>query len=59
MTKKGNRYIVRWTGKASEWRVTLKVGKTKAGATVKGSLHSHTFTLPRAKGAASARVTAR
>ena len=55
-TKKGSRYIVRWSGKATSWSVTLKVGSKTATAKVKGSVHSHVFVLPRAHGAASARV---
>jgi dipeptidyl aminopeptidase/acylaminoacyl peptidase len=59
VTKKGTRYTVRWTGKAASWIVTLKVGKTRATAIVRGSVHTHTFTLKRAKGPFSARVRPR
>jgi dipeptidyl aminopeptidase/acylaminoacyl peptidase len=54
--KKAGRYLVRWTGKASEWKVTLKVGRKTASTTVRGAVHSHTFVLPGAKGHASASV---
>jgi hypothetical protein len=54
--KKGGRYLVRWNGKASEWKVTLKVGRKTASAKLRGTIHSHTFVLPGAKGHASASV---
>jgi hypothetical protein len=57
--RKGGRYVVRWTGSATSWLVTLKVGKTKATATVRGAVHVHTFTLKKAKGAVSAKVSSR
>ena len=59
VTKKGTGYTVRWIGKAASWLVTLKVGKTNATAIVRGSIHSHTFTLKKAKGAFSASVSSR
>ena len=59
VTKKGTGYTVRWIGKAASWLVTLKVGKTNATAIVRGSVHSHTFMLKKAKGAFSARVSSR
>jgi len=59
VVKKGGRYVVRWTGSAASWLVTLKVGKTKATATVRGAVHTHTFTLKKAKGAFSAKVSSR
>jgi WD40-like Beta Propeller Repeat len=59
VSKKGTRYVVRWTGKATSWLVTLKVGKTKARAIVSGNVHSRTFTLKKAKGAFSAKVSPR
>jgi len=57
VTKKGARYVVRWTGTASRWTVTLKVGRTKALASLPGAAHSHTFVLKKAKGAYSATVS--
>ena len=57
VVKTGGRYVVRWTGSAASWLVTLKVGKTKATATVRGAVHTHTFTLKKAKGAFSAKVS--
>lgn len=59
VSKKGTHYVVRWTGKATSWIVTLKVGKTKASAIVGGAVHSHTFTLKKAKGAFSVKVSPR
>ena len=59
VSKQGTHYVVRWTGKATSWVVTLRVGKTKARAIVAGALHSRTFTLKKAKGAFSAKVTPR
>jgi Tol biopolymer transport system component len=56
VAKKGAHYTVRWTGAASSWLVTLKVGKTTAKAIVPGSAHVRTFTLKKAKGAFSAKV---
>jgi dipeptidyl aminopeptidase/acylaminoacyl peptidase len=52
------RYTVRWRGTAKAWKVTLKVGKRTVIARVRGSVHSHTFVLPRTKGRVSARVAA-
>jgi hypothetical protein len=39
--------------------VTLKVGKTKARVILRGTVHSHTFTLKKAKGLFSAKVSPR
>jgi hypothetical protein len=52
----GSRYVVTWKGKASTWKVTLKVGKQTVATKVKGTLHTHTFTLHGAKGTARASV---
>ena len=52
----GTRYVVTWKGKASAWKVLLKVGKQTASAKVKGSVHTHTFTLRGAKGTPHASV---
>jgi hypothetical protein len=48
--------VVTWKGKASAWKVTLKVGRKILAARVAGSKHSHTFTLRGGKGAVSATV---
>jgi Tol biopolymer transport system component len=57
--RRGVRYLVTWRGTAPAWRVVLKVGHKTASAIVKGSLHAHTFVLPGARGAVSARVLIR
>jgi hypothetical protein len=59
VVRKGGRYVVRWTGSATSWLVTLKVGKTKATAIVRGAVHAHTFTLKKAKGPVTAKVSLR
>jgi len=56
--KSGKRYVVRWTGTAKAWVVTLKVGKAKFRAKVAGAVHSRAFVVKKAKGAASATVVA-
>jgi TolB protein len=56
VTVKLDRFLVRWKGKARAWKVTLRVGHRSASAKVKGTIHSHTFVLPGAKGAVSASV---
>ena len=56
VTVKGRRYLVRWSGKAPAWKVTLRVGRKTASVKVKGSIHAHTFVLAGAKGRASAVV---
>jgi dipeptidyl aminopeptidase/acylaminoacyl peptidase len=56
VTKQGKRYVVRWTGTAASWLVTLKVGKTRFSATVPGAVHARAFAVKKAKGAASATV---
>jgi WD40-like Beta Propeller Repeat len=53
----GHRYKVTWTGTAAHWKVTLRVGKKTSTVTVKGSVHSHVFTVT-AKGTVSVRVAA-
>jgi TolB protein len=50
------RYTVRWRGTAKAWKVTLKVGRKTVTARVRGSVHSHAFVLPNAKGRVSAHV---
>ena len=57
VAKKGTRYVVRWTGSASRWTVTLKVGRTKAIASLPGTAHAHTFVLRKAKGPYAASVS--
>jgi len=52
----GKRYVVTWKGNATAWTVVLAVGRLTVMANVKGSVHSHTFTLRGAKGAAHAVV---
>jgi len=52
----GTHYVVTWKGKAAAWKVVLKVGGKIASAKVKGSVHTHTFTLRGAKGAPRATV---
>ena len=52
----GKRYIVTWRGKATAWTVLLRVGRLTVMADVKGSVHSHTFTLRGAKGITDAVV---
>jgi Tol biopolymer transport system component len=54
----GSHYLVKWAGTAHSWKVILKVGRKTKTATVKGSLHSHTFIWTGAKGAVSAQVRA-
>ena len=51
-------YVVTWKGKATAWKVTLRVGKKILTAKVAGSKHAHTFTLRGGKGAVSATVKA-
>jgi dipeptidyl aminopeptidase/acylaminoacyl peptidase len=58
VTRRGNRYTVRWTGTAAAWKVSLAVGRKTVSAAFKGSVHSAMFTL-RASGKPVARVTAR
>ena len=57
LTISGHHYTVRWTGTATQWKITLQVGKKKTSVTVKGSVHSHRFTVT-AKGAVSVTVAA-
>jgi Tol biopolymer transport system component len=52
----GGRYVVTWKGGADEWKVQLRVGRQSATAKVKGSVHTHTFTLHGAKGTPHAGV---
>jgi hypothetical protein len=52
------RYVVTWKGRASSWKVTLKVGKKTLTAKVAGPKHTHTFTLRGGRGAVSATVKA-
>ena len=54
----GSHYVVTWKGDADEWTVQLRVGRHSAVARVKGSVHTHTFTLHGAKGTARAAVKA-
>jgi len=49
-------YVVTWKGKASAWKVQLKVGKLTVAVKVKGTVHTHTFTLHGAKGTPRATV---
>jgi dipeptidyl aminopeptidase/acylaminoacyl peptidase len=53
----GKRYTVTWTGSATSWKVTLQVGKKRSTTTVKGTVHSHTFTVT-GKGAVTVTVAA-
>jgi dipeptidyl aminopeptidase/acylaminoacyl peptidase len=53
---KGSRYTVTWRGKATRWKVILKVGTKTVSATVKGVVHSHTFVVPGPKGRVSVHV---
>jgi dipeptidyl aminopeptidase/acylaminoacyl peptidase len=57
LTVTGKLYKVSWTGTAKNWKVTLKVGKKTSTATVKGAVHTRTFTVA-AKGAISVTVAA-
>jgi hypothetical protein len=52
----GSHYVVTWKGDADEWKVQLRVGRQSATANVKGSVHTHTFTLRGARGTARAVV---
>jgi WD40-like Beta Propeller Repeat len=52
----GSRYVVTWKGDADEWKVQLRVGRQSATANVRGSVHTHTFTLHGAKGTVRAAV---
>lgn len=52
----GRRYTVTWKGKASAWTVVLRIGRLTVMASVKGSVHSHTFTLRGARGVTDAVV---
>src|SRR5262249_49977126 len=58
VTVRRPRYTVRWRGRATAWKVTLKVGRRTVSARVRGSVHSRTFVLPGAKGRVSAHVLA-
>jgi hypothetical protein len=59
VTKKGDRYTVRWAGEAAAWKVTLVVGRKSVGAAFKGAVHTASFRLVGAKGKPVARVAAR
>ena len=52
----GTHYVVTWKGKAAAWKLLLKVGKQTVSAKVKGSVHTHTFTLHGARGTPRATV---
>jgi dipeptidyl aminopeptidase/acylaminoacyl peptidase len=56
LKRTGKRYLVRWTGSAKAWVVTLKVGKATFSARVRGAVHSHAFAARSATGAASVTV---
>jgi len=58
VSKRGDRYTIRWTGTAAAWKVKLVVGRKSVGAVFKGSVHRATFTLKHATGKPVARVTA-